>query len=72
MLYKLIALTYVALASAGSVERVCGDLGKSGVGLDNIKGKVSQAIKRFGRDTTLEASCMSPWRGVNPQFASLT
>lgn len=57
MLYKIIALAYVAIASAGSVELVSGDLGKSGVGLDNIKGKVSQAVKMFGRDTTLEVSC---------------
>jgi len=56
MLYRIIAIAYVAIVSAGSVELVSGDLGKSGCNLDNIKGKVSQAVKLFGRDTTLEAS----------------
>jgi len=49
MLYRIIAIAYVAIVSAGSVELVSGDLGKSGCNLDNIKGKVSQAVKLFGR-----------------------
>ena len=42
MLYRLCALAYIAAVSAGSIELVSGSIGKGGVGLDNIKGKMSQ------------------------------
>lgn len=45
----------VAGAAAGSIELVSGDLGKANRALDNIKGKWTQGLKLFGRQTTLSA-----------------
>ena len=60
-------LCHVTLAAAGSIELVSGNLGNGGISLDNIKGKWSQALKIFGRDTTLSAEYD---RGVKEDFLS--
>jgi len=58
MLRTLTFSSAVVAAAAGSIELVSGNLGSGKFGsggLDNIKGKWSQGVKLFGRDTTLSA-----------------
>jgi len=52
---KVILASTVASAFAGSFEVVSSDISSGGIGLDNIKAKVSQSVKLFSQDTTLSA-----------------
>lgn len=54
MLYKTVLVAGVAVASAGSIELIGSPTGANR-GLENIKGSWSQALKVFGRDTTVSA-----------------
>jgi len=66
MLYKIVFVAGVAVASAGSIELIGSPTGASR-GLDNIKGSWSQALKVLGRDTTISAEYD---RSENKDFVS--
>jgi hypothetical protein len=55
MLRTIVVALAATEAAAGSIELVSGNLGGANRALDNIKGKWSQGLKLFGRDTTVSA-----------------
>lgn len=52
---KVLVVSSVASALAGQIEVVSSDISSRGIGLDNIKAKVSQSLRLFNQDTTLTA-----------------
>jgi len=55
MLRTIVLVSGVSAAAAGSIELIGSPFGAKGPGLDNIKGKWSQALKVLGRETTVSA-----------------
>lgn len=52
---KVLVASTIASALGGSFEVISSDISSGGIGLDNIKAKVSQSLRLFSQDTTLSA-----------------